>query len=36
MQSKNNIRKQWEVLNGIIKPGENSSDRNIKSLLIDD
>ena len=36
MQSKNNIRKQWEVLNGLIKPNENSNDRNIKSLLVDD
>ena len=36
LQSKNNIRKQWEVLNGIIKPSENSNDKNIKSLFIDD
>ena len=33
-QSKNNMRKVWNILNGIMKPKQNANDRNIKSLLI--
>ena len=36
LQSKNNMRKVWNTLNGIIKPNKNPNDRNVKSLLIND
>ena len=31
---KNNMRKVWNILNGLIRPQSNSNDRNIDSLII--
>ena len=35
-QSKNNMKKMWKVLNGLIKPNVNQNDSCIKSLLVND
>ena len=34
--AKNDMRKVWNILNGLIRPQSNSNDRNIDSLIIND
>ena len=34
--AKNNMRKIWNILNGLIRPQTNSNNRNIDSLIIND